>query len=602
MKDSESNHLRDNKYMAYSKNVVYAYVLLIKNVPLLVTGYVAFTIAIAMSLSLTLIMTEKLIRCVINYMSDGTSVTGILLYGLFLTAILIFTALQECGKNFFNIRLEQKLIEFIAPMVIEKIKKVEYFCFEDKQYIDIFTRLGDEPHVYIRDVFINTLSVVQLVLSVLFVSFVYVKVSVWLIALLCMVLAFSFWIYLQTSLIQHKTENDQVINERKLNYWRDLLSQKKSMFELKVANNFTYFLSKTTSFSKHLTKIHLKIHVKNQKYFLFKSLFTFLWYGISLILTSRALLVGKIDISFYIVAVSSFHNVLAKLDELAKSFVGITSNILMVGVFKSFLSMPIQNPGDKKLWGEDYTITFENVSFAYPGTETLILKNISFSIYPLDFVAIVGENGAGKSTLVKLLCGLYEPTSGRITINGIDIKEISYDQHRKKIFVVFQNYTNFTLTLRENIQFGNIDMNTPDDILLSAILKGNLLELLELDKRLDTNLGKLEDNGVDLSVGQWQKIAIARTFLSNADFIILDEPTAALDPIAESEMYSSFMKIQKDRGIIMISHRLASAKNAKTILVLHEGRIDEQGNHENLMKKGGRYFEMFQKQAFWYKS
>jgi ATP-binding cassette subfamily B protein len=242
-------------------------------------------------------------------------------------------------------------------------------------------------------------------------------------------------------------------------------------------------------------------------------------------------------------------------------------------------------------------IVFDNVVFAYPKTDRKILNGVTFEISRGERVALVGENGAGKSTIVKLICRLYKPDSGRILINGADIQDLDADGIRRAFSVVFQDFCKYTLTMRENVALGDLSRLRDDDALRGALEMG----LAEGIADLDAPLGRLEDEGVDLSGGQWQRIAIARACLPGSDFVILDEPTASLDPAAESDMYHSFIEVLKNRGCIMISHRLASAKMADKIIVLSGGAVSEAGRHDELMNAGGLYARMYESQSAWYK-
>ena len=246
-------------------------------------------------------------------------------------------------------------------------------------------------------------------------------------------------------------------------------------------------------------------------------------------------------------------------------------------------------------------ITFENVSFTYPGTNREILKNVTFRIRAGERVAFVGENGAGKSTLVKLLCGLYEPDAGRVLIGGVNVRDLSEELRGKLLSVVFQDFQEYELTLRENVALGDISALKNDARIRQALEQAGGTELyLREEKGLDRNLGHLEEDGKDLSRGQWQRVTIARAFLADAAFCVLDEPTAALDPVAESRMYENFFRIFHKNGTVMISHRLASAKMADRIMVLDGGRIVQNGSHEQLMETEGLYRTMYLAQSSWY--
>ena len=245
-------------------------------------------------------------------------------------------------------------------------------------------------------------------------------------------------------------------------------------------------------------------------------------------------------------------------------------------------------------------IRFEDVSFTYPKTDKKILDGVSFSVQPGEHAALVGENGSGKSTIVKLLFGLYRPDQGKITFNGTDIRSLSPEQRHRVLSAVFQDYARYTLTLRENVAFGDIQKLHDDNALKEALRAGMAED--SVFESLDQNLGKLEEDGVDLSGGQWQRVAMARAMASGSACLVLDEPTAALDPMAESRMYQNFASAMKGRGCVMISHRLASAKMCDKILVLDKGKIAEEGSHHQLMERGGLYAQMFQAQSAWYQN
>ena len=218
-----------------------------------------------------------------------------------------------------------------------------------------------------------------------------------------------------------------------------------------------------------------------------------------------------------------------------------------------------------------------------------------------EHIALVGVNGAGKSTIIKLLCRLYRPQSGRIVVNGIDLQEFSQEQLQKLFSVVFQDYNRFYLTLRENVAAGALERKEDDESVRKALRMAGI-ENEKLLMELDLPLGKLEEQGIELSGGQWQRIAIARAYFTDSEFVILDEPTSALDPIAENAMYENIASILTQKSCIFISHRLASAKMADRILVLSKGQIQEEGSHAELMERGGIYADMYRMQSSWYEN
>jgi ATP-binding cassette subfamily B protein len=231
-----------------------------------------------------------------------------------------------------------------------------------------------------------------------------------------------------------------------------------------------------------------------------------------------------------------------------------------------------------------------------------VLDNLSVTFEKGQRVAIVGENGEGKTTLVKLIARLYDPTHGRILLDGRDLREYDVAELRNEIGVIFQDFIRYDLSARENIAVGNIVRLTDDDALWDASRKSNVFDILErFPKGLDQVLGRRFEGGMDLSGGEWQRLALARAYLRDAQILILDEPTAALDPMAEYEVFQKFADLASDKLAIFISHRLSTVRMADRILLLSGGQIAEDGHHDDLVDAGGAYSRMFEVQASSYR-
>lgn len=243
-------------------------------------------------------------------------------------------------------------------------------------------------------------------------------------------------------------------------------------------------------------------------------------------------------------------------------------------------------------------ISFNNVSFQYADSARQALKNVNLTIKPGETIALVGENGSGKTTLIKLLCRLYDPTSGNITIDGIDLKQFKIADLRRQVSVIFQDYAKYHFSAEENIRLGNIDVEPKDAHILSAARRSGAHEVItKLPQGYDTVLGKLFDRGEELSIGQWQKVALARAFLRDSQVIVLDEPTSAMDPKAEYEIFRKFRELIKDQSAVLITHRLSTVKMADRIYVMDNGSIVESGTHEELMQLQQSYAHLFETQA-----
>lgn len=252
---------------------------------------------------------------------------------------------------------------------------------------------------------------------------------------------------------------------------------------------------------------------------------------------------------------------------------------------------------------EDLEITFDHVTFSYPGSDREVIRDLSLTIKPGEKIAIVGENGSGKSTFVALLTGLYSPTKGRILVNGRDLRE-NLSFLREKISCTMQDFLHYNGTILENVQIGDLKHSHEEKEAKDALVKADLIEYVNsLEKKGDTYLGNLHEGSIDLSGGQWQKLAMARNlYKEQAKVMLLDEPTAALDPLAESKLYKEFADLTQDKTVLLISHRLGVTKIVDRVLVFDNGQIAEDGTHEELYQANRLYTKMYDAQMQWYQT
>jgi ATP-binding cassette, subfamily B, bacterial len=321
-------------------------------------------------------------------------------------------------------------------------------------------------------------------------------------------------------------------------------------------------------------------------------------------------LAGGISIGTFVLLTGAFSRSRTYIERLLGGFNDISEQALFLKDLFEFFEMEPTIRSDSRLGTAGIPaprpirsgFEFRNVGFAYPGSDRLVVSNINFRLEPAEKVALIGENGAGKTTLVKLLARLYDPTEGCILLDGVDLREYDVEDLRREIGVIFQDYLRYDMLVRENIGFGKLESLADHGRIEAAAYKSLAKTVIDrLPKGYDQMVGRRFEGGVDLSGGEWQKFALARAYMRDAQLLILDEPTATLDARAEYEVFQRFADLTRDRMAVLISHRFSTVRMADRILVLAGGVIEEEGTHHQLVALAGRYAELFELQAAGYR-
>lgn len=522
-----------------------------------------------------------------------------------LLIVMLLIRVLDSTLDILVARLKLVLERKLVPAFLEVRSTLDYQHVENAKSWELVTRVTDKP----VDVFQAGLRAYGLLVTciVSIASIIgLIVVEVWW--AMPVILAFSiplFWLALRAGKKNYDAEVDTRKYVRRHEYYRDVLTSREAVEERTLfsygENVVSRYIEQYETARKQRLWVHLKQYATMKAAGLSLTLIAIL---VAITLINPAI-TGQISPGMFMGIVSATFGMVNNLSWILGSSVQeISKSREYLKDLTAFLALsryPGANDLPESQALELETLEFRQVRFKYPTGGGYILDGLSFKLESGRHYAFVGTNGAGKTTIIKLLTGLYNAYEGEILINGKELRTYSAACLKAMFSVVYQDFSRYEIPLADNIALGN-SANQTTEAEIEEILKKVELDQLatELNEGIKTPLGKVVEGGVDLSGGQWQKIAIARSLISPAPLKILDEPTAALDPIAESRIYHEFESLMKGKTTIFISHRLGSTKLADEILVIDQGRITERGTHEALMKTKGRYTEMFESQRKWY--
>ncbi len=502
--------------------------------------------------------------------------------------------------------LNGKLFTDFQIMLAEKLSKCDFERLEDPEFLD--SKSKAENFLYANGqgfagVLDNVFNIFGKLVSFVGVVAIIARLNIFVVIgfVLLILLNTYFESKVRQKIVEWDMEKAPV--ERRTSYFLDLIENFAFGKEIRIYGLRKWILSKaryhlleSESFYEKQTKLSNRTsYISSFMNFLLKGI-TYVYLAVSVLKNSIS--IG--DFTMYMTALMGF----------SEAMTGLMSSLLSIRQYGGYYSAlnDYMNVPQKMYEGKGlkvpvspYEIKFEDVSFRYAGQDNYALKNISLTISSGQKLSVVGENGAGKTTFVKLLCRLYDPTSGRITLNGVDIRDIAYDEYMGIICSVFQDFRLLAFSMKENVAFMNSEAEN-DGYIKDILVSTGLGERVNtLNAGIHTNLYRIfSDSGFEPSGGEGQRIALARAIYKNAPIMILDEPTAALDPRAEYEIYLRFSEMTKGKTTVFISHRLASSKFCDKVALFSNGEIIEYGTHEELILKEGCYKELFEMQAQYY--
>ena len=528
--------------------------------------------------------TKLSVDSIVGFVSGGADVKPV----IFLVLLFAWKELSKFFRNILDIKLEQRLELNLNKSLMNKLSLIAVDEIEKSEFQDKLNQIKDRPHLALIELFNSSILILSTVIKVVGIAFVFFNISGILgISYLIAAIFDILFTFMAVNKMNKMFENTSR-NEREMENVIDILKNKDALYEIKVFKMKNLFLNRFEKYSSAVFKERLDTTLKSQNYLLLSSVVNIVWMGLVILFIVSKLLAKAIGAGDLTAIVTSASSTLDMAEDFVYEASTVSNNGYIANTLFYILSYDERKVEKSSKYGDE--IEFSHVSFKYPGTEKMVLHDLSFKINKDKVTAIVGENGAGKSTIIKLVAGLYEPTEGSVRISNMNPYSMSNEDISNELSIVFQDFKNYEISLRDNILFGKAGDISED------------LRLLELDKYSeDTNIGKLEEDGVYLSGGENQKLALARAIQKKSDFLIFDEPTASMDPMVEAKMYDNILKVLKSRGAIIITHRLVLSKLADDIIVLSDGRIVERGSHDELMNRGGIYKQMYDEQSGWYK-
>lgn len=529
--------------------------------------------------------------------------TGVreLIYALVVLAVVYLVCQVLNGfENHYSEVLKQKIMGHLAVDIHKKIACLSAVDFEDVKKLDDINK-ADKG----KDNAVNIIMVVKDLLSFYLPYFLFM--GIYLFVLKPSFVIALFFVFIPTIVSQlirtrvfDSLEDVSAPIRRENEHYEECIVSREYYKETRCLGAFSFFYKKYIETLGKVQKLKFKLNMKTNVIQLIMQLLTILGYLGILLMLFYAVINQEITIGAFIAVYNSIGMMYENMEEIiCEQFGEISAGLGTVNNYINFIEMDeeagsiVEYPG----WGD---IVLSDVSFSYPGSNEKALNHVSMILKKGETIAVVGENGSGKSTLIRLLTGLYKPDEGRVTVNGADITEVTNKALFEKTSAVFQRFQKYKMTVRENVCISDMEkMHTMEEIKGAARFLGEDIHFERFPDGYDTMLSK-EFDGIDLSGGQWQRLAIARAFIRKHNFIVLDEPTAAIDPYEETRIYKMFAELAKDKSSVIVTHRIGSAHLADRIIVMKGGKIVEIGEHQELMEIDSEYKRLYKAQEKWY--
>jgi len=568
-----------------------------------VPNFILLTVLISMLAFVDTFSNTWLSKVVFDGMSQKTPYISILVSVLILLGMMLLSAILR--TVFFQRKTpvaNEKIKYHIRAILFRKTKSLDLYCFEDANFYDKYTRALSEADERAFGVLSSLSSFTSSFVSLVTLSFIIIYLDPLLILFALIGTLISSLIANKLAKLKYDYDVGKTSMDRKTGYTNRIFYEPQYAKDIKMDNMYFYFIN---SYRKTVSDLHVYINAKTSRiafYELLSSAQSAIMQTAMIIFLTYRVFSNEISIGDYAALLNSTFALMFQLGNFFGLIPQFYKHSLYISNLKEIMTKApvIENESGIELaHDKSITIGFRNVSFAYPNSDNLVLKNISIDFFPGKKHAIVGHNGAGKSTIIKLILRLYDVTEGEILVNGINIKKYNVSSLRKRIATVFQDFQLYSIPLADYILSKECDCESDEERVMSSLQCVGLDDKIEkLKKKEYAVLSKEFDaEGIIMSGGENQKLALAKAFAKDGALMILDEPSSALDPISEYELHRMMLAVAQEKTVILISHRLSTTKDASVIYYIESGRLIEAGNHDALMKKNGKYAQMFTVQA-----
>ena len=520
-------------------------------------------------------------------------------------ALAVITGILARSVDYFDNLLADRYTHHVSVEVMRKAAALDVTVYEDPVFYDRLERARVQATDRLAMIQAMGRLIQQTVTAIAF-SAVLIKYSPFLLLLLIAGILPAFLGESHFAFLTYAKNFRQTPLRRQMDYLRQVGGSKEAAKELKLFNLSEYLTNRFSGLSQTIYEQNVALNRRRLFWGGLLAIIGQLGYYAAYAYSIWRTIQGRYSIGDLTLITTAIMQAMGNIQQAFSTASGVADQALFLTDLLAFFEMKprVENKANGLKVPRPIRRGFEfrNVSFTYPGTERRILKNFNFLLEPGERIALIGENGQGKTTVVKLITRLYDPTEGQILLDGVDLRDYDLDDLHAEMGVIFQDFMRYEMTARENIAVGRVEVPHTEDEIRYAAEKSLAASVVgKLHGGYDQMLGRRFEGGVDLSGGEWQRIALARAYLRDAQLLILDEPTAALDARSELEVFERFAELTEGKMALLISHRFSTVRMADRIVVLEGGRLVEEGNHSQLMALGGRYAAMFEMQAASYR-